>query len=77
MRNTELAWLQQGLGPSTAKAVVERAEHWYGDLFVESGLVETSYRITLPSDADVAARRRPLAARHAAPVVLGRGSAWR
>ena len=53
VRNTELAWLHQGLGPSTADAVVERAEHWYGALFVSPGLVATSYRITLPSDADV------------------------
>jgi len=53
VRETERGWLHQGLGPSTAKAVIERAEHWYGALFVEPGLVETSYRITLPSDADV------------------------
>ncbi len=53
VRATELAWLQHGLGPSTAKAVVERAEQWYAALFVEPGLVETSYRITLPNDEDV------------------------
>ena len=53
VRATELAWLHQGLGPSTAKAVVERADDWYGTLFVEPGLVETSYRITLPNDEDV------------------------
>jgi hypothetical protein len=53
VRDTELAWLRQGLGPSTAHAVVERAEHWYGALFVEPGLVETSYRITLPNEEDV------------------------
>ena len=53
VRATELAWLYQGLGPSTAKAVIERADYWYGDLFVAPGLVETSYRITLPNDEDV------------------------
>jgi len=53
VRNTELAWLHQGLGPSTASAVIERAEDWYGALVVAPGLVETSYRITLPSDVDV------------------------
>jgi hypothetical protein len=53
VRSTELAWLHQGLGPTTAKAVIERADDWYGDLFVAPGLVETSYRITLPSDKDV------------------------
>ena len=54
VRDTELAWLHQGLGPSTANAVIERAEHWYGALVVEPGLVETSYRITLPNEEDVA-----------------------
>jgi hypothetical protein len=54
VRDTELAWLHQGLGPTTANAVIERAEHWYGALVVESGLVETSYRITLPNEEDVA-----------------------
>ena len=53
VRDTELTWLQQGLGTKTANAIVERAEHWYGTMFVAPGLVETSYRITLPSDADV------------------------
>jgi hypothetical protein len=52
VRVPELAWLQEGLGANTAQAVVERAEHWYRILFVSPGLVETSYRITLPSDAD-------------------------
>jgi len=52
VRATELAWLQEGLGANTAKAVVERAEHWYSMLFVSPGLVEISYRITLPSVAD-------------------------
>jgi hypothetical protein len=64
VRDTELAWLKQGLGARTANDVVERAEHWYGALFVAPGLVETSYRITLPSDADVqrAGALSPLAA---------------
>ena len=53
VRDTELAWLQEELGARTAAAVVQRAEDWYGVLFVASGLVETSYRITLPSDADI------------------------
>ena len=53
VRDTEFAWLQEGLGPTTANAVVQRAEDWYGTLFVSPGLVETSYRITLPSDEDV------------------------
>ena len=53
VRDTELTWLQAGLGVRTANAVVERAENWYGTLFVAPGLVETSYRITLPSNADV------------------------
>jgi hypothetical protein len=53
VRDTELTWLQEGLGARTANAVVERVEHWYGTLFVAPGLVETSYRITLPSDVDV------------------------
>jgi hypothetical protein len=53
VRDTELAWLQEGLGARSANAVVKRAERWYGSLFVASGLVETSYRISLPSDADV------------------------
>jgi len=54
VRATELAWLHQGLGSSTANAIVERAEHWYSALFIEPGLVETSYRITLPNDQDIA-----------------------
>ena len=54
VRYTELAWLQDGLGPRTTDAVVERAEYCYSALFVEPGLVETSYRITLPNDEDVA-----------------------
>ena len=64
VRDTELAWLHQGLGPSTANAVIERAEHWYGALFVEPGLVATSYRITLPNEEDVdrAGALSPLAA---------------
>jgi len=64
VRDTELAWLQQGLGTRTANVVVERAEHWYEKLFVAPGLVATSYRITLPSDADVqrAGALSPLAA---------------
>jgi hypothetical protein len=53
VRDTELAWLQEGLGPRTATAVVQRAEDWYGALFVSTKVVETSYRITLPSDEDV------------------------
>ncbi|WP_207148306.1 DUF4400 domain-containing protein [Thiococcus pfennigii] len=53
VRATELAWLHEGLGPRTADAVVGRAEQWFEALFVAPGLVETSYRITLPSDADV------------------------
>jgi len=53
VHDTELAWLKEGLGTRTANAVVERADGWYGALFVAPGLVETSYRITLPSDADV------------------------
>jgi hypothetical protein len=53
IHDTELAWLQEGLGAKTANAVVERAEHWYGTLFVAPGLVATSYRIALPSDVDV------------------------
>jgi hypothetical protein len=53
VRDTELAWLHEGLGATTANAVVQRAEHWYGTLFVTPGLVATSYRITLPSAEDV------------------------
>jgi hypothetical protein len=53
VRDTELTWLHEGLGARTANAVVERAEHWYGMLFISTEVVETSYRITLPSDADV------------------------
>ena len=33
VRDTELAWLHEGLGPRTATAVVQRAEDWYGALF--------------------------------------------
>jgi len=60
---TERAWLQEGLGPDRARVVVERADRWYTTLFVTPGLVETSYRITLPSEADVrhAAGLAPLA----------------
>ena len=54
VRDTELAWLHAGLGARTAAAVVQRAENWYGTLFVSPGLVETSYRITLPTETDVA-----------------------
>ena len=53
VRDTELAWLHAGLGARTATAVVQRAEDWYGTLFVSPGLVATSYRITLPGDEDV------------------------
>jgi len=55
VRDTELIWLQQGLGTRTANAVVERAERWYGTLFVAPGLVTASYRITLPSECRVLA----------------------
>jgi len=54
VRDTENAWLQQGLGAEGANAVVARAESWYERLFVESGLVAASYRLTLPTDQDVA-----------------------
>ena len=54
VRDTELAWLQQGLGPRTTDAVIARAGHWYQTLFVAPGLVATSYRIILPNEADVA-----------------------
>jgi hypothetical protein len=50
---TELEWLQEGLGPDRTQSVVARADRWYAVLFVGPGLVDTSYRITLPSDADV------------------------
>jgi len=50
VRTTELAWLHEGLGPSTADAVVERTEDWYDTLFVTPGLVATSYRITVPNE---------------------------
>lgn len=53
VRDTELAWLKEGLDTRTANAVIDRAERWYGALFVAPGLVETSYRITLPNDEDV------------------------
>jgi hypothetical protein len=53
VRDTELAWLHEGLGARTANAVVERAEDWYETIFVAPGLVATSYRIILPSDTDV------------------------
>ena len=53
VRDTELAWLHAGLGARTATAVVQRAEDWYGALFVSTKVVETSYRVTLPSDEDV------------------------
>jgi hypothetical protein len=53
VRDTELAWLQEGLGTRTTEAVVKRAEHWYETLFVSTSVVETSYRITLPSETDV------------------------
>jgi len=53
VRDMEMVWLHDGLGAHTADAVAERAQHWYDTLFVSVGLVETSYRITLPSDADV------------------------
>ena len=53
VRDTELTWLQQGLGPRTTDAVIGRAEHWYQTLFVAPGLVATSYRIILPNETDV------------------------
>ncbi len=53
VRATELAWLHEGLGPSTANVVVQRAEDWYETPFVAPGLVATSYRITVPGDHDV------------------------
>ena len=45
--------MHEGLGARTATAVVQRAEDWYGALFVSTKVVETSYRITLPSEEDV------------------------
>ena len=54
VRDTELAWLRDGLGTRTTDAVVARAENWYGALFVSPGLVAASYRITLPNETDVA-----------------------
>ena len=42
VRDTELAWLHAGLGTRTATAVVQRAEDWYGALFVSTKVVETS-----------------------------------
>jgi hypothetical protein len=54
VRATERAWLEQGLGADGAKAVVMQAEDWYERLFVASGLVAASYRLTLPTDQDVA-----------------------
>jgi hypothetical protein len=54
VRATEHTWLEQGLGADGAKAVVAQAEDWYERLFVASGLVAASYRLTLPTDQDVA-----------------------
>ena len=53
VHDTERVWLYAGLGPKTATAVMQRAEDWYGMLFVSTKVVETSYRITLPSAEDV------------------------
>jgi hypothetical protein len=53
VQRTEGAWLAAGLGPRAAAAVVARAHAWYERLFVATGLVEASYRVTLPNDADV------------------------
>jgi len=54
VRTTEHTWLEQGLGADGAEAVVAHAEDWYERLFVASGLVAASYRLTLPTDQDVA-----------------------
>ncbi len=53
VRDTERAWLQTGLGKETSNAVAARTERWYGTLFVDPGLVDAIYRITLPSPDDV------------------------
>jgi hypothetical protein len=54
VQHTERTWLAAGLGPSAAAAIVARADAWHDRLFVATGLVEASYRMTLPSAADVA-----------------------
>jgi hypothetical protein len=53
VQRTERAWLAAGLGDDAAAAVVVRAQAWYERLFVAPGLVEASYRVFVPTDADV------------------------
>lgn len=53
MRDQEVRWVSSQLGEGTATAVFATAQHWYGAVFLRSGLVDVSYELLLPDAADV------------------------
>ena len=77
VRVTELAWLQEGLGANTAQAIVERAEHWYSMLFVVAGAGRDQLPHHLAERCRHPTRRRSLAARRTARVVMAGGTPGR
>ncbi len=55
MRDQEVRWVSTQLGEGTATAVFATAQHWYGNVFLRSGLVDASYELLLPDAAAVQA----------------------
>ncbi|MCF7994907.1 MAG: DUF4400 domain-containing protein [Chromatiaceae bacterium] len=53
MRDQEVRWASSQLGEGTATAVFASAQHWYGMIFLRSGLVDASYDLLLPDAATV------------------------
>ena len=53
MRDQEVRWVSSQLGEGTATAVFASAQHWYGMIFLRSGLVDASYDLLLPDAAAV------------------------
>jgi hypothetical protein len=53
IRDQEIRWISEGMGVSTAEAIFATAQGWYGRVFLNTGLVDGSYRLLLPDEAAV------------------------
>ncbi|MFE8033918.1 DUF4400 domain-containing protein [Thiohalocapsa marina] len=53
VRDQEIRWISAELGVASATAVFATAQGWYGALFLNTGLVDASYRLLLPDEAAV------------------------
>jgi hypothetical protein len=53
IRDQEIRWISEGMGVSTAETIFATAQGWYGRVFLNTGLVDGSYRLMLPDEAAV------------------------